>query len=254
MIENDKLRAQVDRLRADMSLARTTARATGARLCERIADLERIIYWALGESPEGLPEFGMRPDGAGPYYWRKTLRALLNNQNEGGDNNDDVQLPRLQEREQTTVPSTSSRDVNEGPGQPGETPEQRYETLMHSAQISDPGPSIDSAAGDQDGQAAIGDTDPGHKPGRVPPAAPPGAGGRIDSAFHRVACQQRDTAWRENKRMRARLDRAVKFLDGDATVFETIAEKSKEQPAKMVAGVRAQVLHDFLAEIKEECS
>lgn len=42
----------------------------------RLAQLEAAIRWALGESPEGMPAFPARPEGAGMYYWRTQLREL----------------------------------------------------------------------------------------------------------------------------------------------------------------------------------
>lgn len=42
-----------------------------AQLRRRIADLEAAVHWALGE--EG--EWPDRPQGSGPFWWRRELRA-----------------------------------------------------------------------------------------------------------------------------------------------------------------------------------
>jgi len=50
-------------------------RVENERLQARIETLEGAIRWALGESPEGMPEFPLI--GEPPYYrWRTQLRLL----------------------------------------------------------------------------------------------------------------------------------------------------------------------------------
>lgn len=45
-------------------------------LRRRVAYLEDVIRWALGESPQVLLPFPGRGEDDGPYWWRKTLREL----------------------------------------------------------------------------------------------------------------------------------------------------------------------------------
>ncbi len=49
---------------------------SNGKLLKRAQYLERVIRWALGESPGGMPEFRPRGDREGQFYWRNQLAEL----------------------------------------------------------------------------------------------------------------------------------------------------------------------------------
>lgn len=56
----------------------------GSDLQTENAQLRLAISWALGESPEGIPEFMPPAGNRAPYWWRKQLRALSTPPVQGG--------------------------------------------------------------------------------------------------------------------------------------------------------------------------
>jgi hypothetical protein len=66
------LTSECDRLGGLVASGRMRRRS----LSRRVKELEKLIRWALGESPLDLPDFPSRQEGEGLFYWRKKLAKL----------------------------------------------------------------------------------------------------------------------------------------------------------------------------------
>ena len=87
--ENDELRAENERLKADLEHEKAGHQNAVDNWNEARAEIERLkaaIRWALGEDPDGAPDFAAlhteewrrrdRGEQKRAFWWRKTLMEL----------------------------------------------------------------------------------------------------------------------------------------------------------------------------------